>query len=300
MVGTNIVGDGVPGNADATDQDFALVVSNVSKSQGARAVLTAGSRTVTPGGDGDATLEPGEPFTLTQNLRNAGNETATAVTATASATGGTTFSVPTSNWPNIAPGDVAANSPAFAGTVAAAQKCGVPVSITMSGSTSSGALQFGFTVPIGRPSTTATVRTATDVPKAIPDNNPAGVTSVLAAGNAGMTVSDLDVTIGQITHTFVGDLTIDITSPEGTTVRLANRNGGSGDNFTDTVFDDEAATAITAGAAPFTGSFRPFQPLSAFDGQRILGNWTLKVTDLAGADVGTLSAWNTKTKGYTC
>ena len=93
---------------------------------------------------------------------------------------------------------------------------------------------------------------------------------------------------------------IDLISPAGTTVRLANRNGSSGDNFTSTVFDDEAATAISAGAAPFTGSFRPVQPLTAFDGQTIAGTWTLRVADVAGEDVGTLSAWNTKTNGYAC
>ena len=59
-------------------------------------------------------------------------------------------------------------------------------------------------------------------------------------------------------------------------MRLSNRNGGSGDNFTNTVFDDEAATAISPASRPFTGSFRPFQPLSAFDGQAIAGTWTLR------------------------
>ena len=59
-------------------------------------------------------------------------------------------------------------------------------------------------------------------------------------------------------------------------MRLTNRNGGSGDNFTNTVFDDEAATSITAGAAPFTGSFRPVDALSAFDGQTVQGPWVLQ------------------------
>ena len=96
------------------------------------------------------------------------------------------------------------------------------------------------------------------------------------------------------------DLEISLISPAGTTVRLANHVGGSGDNFTNTVFDDEAATAIGSGTPPFTGSFRPFQPLSAFDGQVIAGTWKLKVVDMAPTDAGTLSSWNTKTKGYVC
>ena len=84
-------------------------------------------------------------------------------------------------------------------------------------------------------------------------------------------------------------------------MRLANRIGGSGDNFTNTVFDDEAATAIASGAAPFTGSFRPFQPLSAFDGADDPGHLDAAGRPTSPADdVGTLSSWNTKTKGYTC
>ena len=65
---------------------------------------------------------------------------------------------------------------------------------------------------------------------------------------------------------------------------LVNSRGGSGDNFTNTVFDDEAATAIGAGAAPFTGSFRPEEPLSAFDGKPVNGTWTLRIADVAAGD----------------
>ena len=37
------------------------------------------------------------------------------------------------------------------------------------------------------------------------------------------------------------------------------------------LLDDEAATAITAGVAPFTGSFRPQNSLRASDGQNEQG-----------------------------
>lgn len=68
--------------------------------------------------------------------------------------------------------------------------------------------------------------------------------------------------------------------------------GGSGDNFTNTVLDDEAATAITAGTAPFTGSFRPASPLSAFDGVNGNGTWTLEMNDtFPAADNGLLQNW---------
>ena len=41
--GTNIAGDGVPGNADTTDQDYALVVSNAGAGQPPAPVLTTGN-----------------------------------------------------------------------------------------------------------------------------------------------------------------------------------------------------------------------------------------------------------------
>jgi hypothetical protein len=83
-------------------------------------------------------------------------------------------------------------------------------------------------------------------------------------------------------------------------VLLANRRGSSGDNFTDTVFDDEAATAIGSGAAPFTGSFRPEEPLSALDGKSITGQWKLRVSDQAGEDTGTLDSWGITRRSPNC
>jgi serine protease len=82
--------------------------------------------------------------------------------------------------------------------------------------------------------------------------------------------------------------------------RLFNRHGGSGDNLTNTVFDDGAAVSIGAGAAPFTGSFRPFEPLSAFNGQQIQGTWKLRVVDNAAEDVGTLNSWSLRREMYGC
>jgi subtilisin-like proprotein convertase family protein len=105
----------------------------------------------------------------------------------------------------------------------------------------------------------------------------------------GLTISDLNVGI-TLDHTYMADLFITLTSPDGRTVTLFNRRGGSGDNMAGTVFNDEATTAISAGQAPFAGSFRPEQALSAFDGINPVGTWTLSVRDMARRDVGTIRA----------
>jgi len=102
-----------------------------------------------------------------------------------------------------------------------------------------------------------------------------------------------DVTVGiNLTHTFDGDLEIFIISPLNTIVLLSNNRGGAGDNFTSTIFDDGAGTLISAGSAPFTGSFVPDELLSAFDGENALGVWTLRITDTNGGDFGTMGSWS--------
>lgn len=103
-------------------------------------------------------------------------------------------------------------------------------------------------------------------------------------------------TVG-IDHTFVNDLEIKLTSPGGTTVKLIDNTDGSGNNFCQVLLDDDAPgapsiqTAVTANA-PFTGTWKPANPLSAFDGQDPNGNWTLSVQDFFSSDTGNIRAWS--------
>src|SRR6185295_9682834 len=78
-------------------------------------------------------------------------------------------------------------------------------------------------------------------------------------------ILDIDVTVN-ITHPNVGDLELFLVAPGSGLMPLSLRRGGTGDNFTNTVFDDAAATSIANGAAPFTGTFKPEQPLSVLNG----------------------------------
>ena len=130
---------------------------------------------------------------------------------------------------------------------------------------------------------------STDTPLSIPDSTPSGVTSTITVAET-MAVADVNVMIN-ITHTFDGDLDISLIGPDGTTVELTSDNGGTGENFIDTVFDDDASQPITGGSAPFTGSYQPEQPLSVLNGLSAQGNWQLLVVDDASADLGTLNSW---------
>jgi len=100
-----------------------------------------------------------------------------------------------------------------------------------------------------------------------------------------------------ITHATVSNLRLDLNFlPTGQTatqtVTLFDGQGFAGDNLVNTLFDDSATVFITTGVAPFTGSFRPLNPLSVLAGQSSRGNWTLTVTDKATGDTGTLNNWS--------
>lgn len=157
------------------------------------------------------------------------------------------------------------------------------------------AAALGVAVPsLGPPPASATVgcgflaATSPNVP--IPDGGT--VTSTVDLSNFADADPIIDLDVGlDVAHTFDSDLEFSL-SYKGTTVALALQRGGSGDNFTNTRFDDGASTSVRDGSAPFTGSFRPEQTLNAFDGLDLGGIWTLTVRDRSANDTGTLQAWS--------
>jgi subtilisin-like proprotein convertase family protein len=102
-----------------------------------------------------------------------------------------------------------------------------------------------------------------------------------------------------LTHTWDADLDVFLIGPDGTEVALTTDNGGTGDNYGSscaiggrTVFEDDAATAITTGAAPFVGTFRPEGSLAAFAGTAANGTWTLRVIDDEFLIAGAIQCWH--------
>jgi subtilisin-like proprotein convertase family protein len=125
------------------------------------------------------------------------------------------------------------------------------------------------------------------VPKAIPDLST--IYDTIPVSYVGG-IKDINVNVN-IDHTRVSTLNLSLIGPDGTTIDLSSDNGGSGSNFTNTTFDDEAMISIKNGIAPYTGSFKPEQPLSTYDVKEVTGNWILKVQDDAVSQVGTLQNW---------
>ena len=107
-------------------------------------------------------------------------------------------------------------------------------------------------------------------------------------------IDDLDLNLS-IVHTQAFDLQIFLKSPAGTRMLINMYDPLTeffeGEDYTNTVFDDEAAVRIEDAQAPFTGSFRPKEPgmLSIFDGEDAFGQWSLQVYDGYFADSGKLT-----------
>ncbi len=114
--------------------------------------------------------------------------------------------------------------------------------------------------------------------------------SVLVSTGNNCIVTDVNLKIVNVTHTWDSDLRFYLN--KGTTgAMLINFAGGSGDNFINTNLDDSAATPIASGTAPFTGNFRPYQPLTPFNGLPVDGYWRLTIIDTTSGDTGNLAAW---------
>ncbi|MBL8743981.1 MAG: DVUA0089 family protein, partial [Myxococcales bacterium] len=104
------------------------------------------------------------------------------------------------------------------------------------------------------------------------------------------TIASVGVQVN-INHTYDGDLHLNLISPMATNVDLSSENGGTDENYINTVFSTNGTTNITAGTAPYTGVFLPEGNLALFNGQTAAGNWTLSVQDDANGDQGTLNQW---------
>ncbi|TQV87814.1 choice-of-anchor B family protein [Aliikangiella coralliicola] len=99
----------------------------------------------------------------------------------------------------------------------------------------------------------------------IPDNNSTGISSPIDStrtGNSG----NVSVKVN-ITHTYKGDLVVDVIHPDGTVYNVHNRTGGSANNINETYVVNVGNKAAN-------------------------GQWSLRVRDLARIDTGTIDSWS--------
>ncbi|MDX3800641.1 S8 family peptidase [Streptomyces sp. AK04-3B] len=100
----------------------------------------------------------------------------------------------------------------------------------------------------------------------IPDNGSAVESSIAVTGRTGNAPSALQVGV-DITHTYRGDLVIDLVAPDGTAYRL--KAASSSDSA------DDVVTTYTVNASSETAN----------------GTWKLRVQDTAAQDTGKLNSW---------
>ncbi len=137
----------------------------------------------------------------------------------------------------------------------------------------------------------------------VPDNQCSNANNYLVnVQNAGGTQLGKNIQIEEVRvileHDWVSDLNLYLTSPNGKTVELSTKNGGTGDNYgnpqalncskyTSFVRNDCAAIPIVDADAPFIGKFYPEGNLNDFhDMSNPNGNWTFRICDVIGSNTG--------------
>ncbi|OXA81152.1 zinc-dependent metalloprotease [Flavobacterium frigidimaris] len=122
------------------------------------------------------------------------------------------------------------------------------------------------------------------------------VTRTVTVPASGATVSDVDVSVN-VTHAKFSDLEIQMVSPQGTIVRLFNKNCGSTNSTLAMQFNDSGA-ALDCGITT-EQIVIPVDLLSAFNGQNTEGTWTLRIRDAVVGNFGTLNSASINICGQT-
>lgn len=114
--------------------------------------------------------------------------------------------------------------------------------------------------------------------------------TILIPDASNIIISDINVSI-DIDHTWVQDLDITLTSPNGTSIVLF-QNECTDENKIDITYDDEVNSSISCGTSPISGTFKPTNFLAGFYGEESKGTWTLIVHDDYNGDQGELLNWS--------
>ena len=140
--------------------------------------------------------------------------------------------------------------------------------------------------PAGPVSSTDACGTYTNSPGAAFIDNDA-ITDIITVPVGAGVIDDLNIAF-DISHTWIADLEISLTSPAGTTVDLLFDPCGNNDDM-NIMLDDEGVAIVCAD--PTIGDVIPDNPLSAFDGEDFEGDWTVSIADDAAGDTGMLNTW---------
>ncbi|WP_028063155.1 M36 family metallopeptidase [Solirubrobacter soli] len=239
-----------------------------------------------PGGDNDGKFEPGERISVSAPFFSPGLTDLSGVTGSLSSTDpGVTPVDGTATWALLGNGRTAANATPL--TARLPNSCYTTVPLTVTANVA------------GSRQDRASVRMRPWAQKAValadaPDGATDAVTEATFEAAPGGTITDVDIRIDELRHTYLSDLVIDVEHAGETVTLFAPKKDWGGDDLVDVIFDSDAAAALPdAGPGPVTGRYRTEEPngLDKFDGKPAGGTWTLRITDIEPNDTGALYAW---------
>jgi subtilisin-like proprotein convertase family protein len=137
--------------------------------------------------------------------------------------------------------------------------------------------------------TCSSLITAADTPVVISDVGANQVQSTVSVPDTflGLELEDVNIHLN-ISHSFFSDLTVTLTSPQGTSVVLLEEQCDEF-NDADVVIDDKGLDPNCSAVAPtLSGTIKGIESLAAFKGEFFNGVWTLTVDDGFDADGGTI------------
>jgi len=144
---------------------------------------------------------------------------------------------------------------------------------------------FSFTTP----EIDCQLKPTTNLPIIISASGTSTITSIISFAED-LPIADVDVNLN-ITHTYVADLTITLTSPKGTKVVLVSNSCGENKNI-NTTFDASAPSFVCGISPTISGTVRPLGSLASFNGESSKGDWVLEIKDNADGDGGSLNSFS--------
>jgi subtilisin-like proprotein convertase family protein len=229
-------------------------------------------------GNSDGVIDPGESVNIWMNARNASANDLNGLAGVLSVTGATGITVSRSqlSWPMIPARAARRSDTAAALTVANQVACGTAFDIKVnltSGSRSAVATQKFY---VGKLAGLPLVNSVAGLPLPIDDNASTTVEVAVAGDQWQADTKVLNAHLKfDITHTFIGDLSISLTTPDGSVREIYKGSGAADDIHFDQDISDKLAGVVGT------------------------GTWQLTVRDSASQDTGTLdTATLTLTPSY--
>lgn len=252
-----------------------------------------------PGGDNDGQVEPGERFFVDQSLEGIGLADLPGVNANMAPNGGAvTVEDGTAAWPLLGKGRRAVNGDPLVARLPSGSCASAALAIDVT-SAEGGAFVNAVVDPRPSSSTVVALADATGTP-VTPIPQSVDATFTVPSGGA---ITDVDLRIDELRHTFLGDLEIRLIH-DGVTVLITDNFANvnfDGDDIVGAIFDDAAAALpVNTGPGPVTGVARPAGLLSAFNTRPAAGVWTLRITDTDPGDSGELRRWGLTSPQVLC